>query len=269
MAMQFPNIDPVAIHLGPLAIHWYALAYLVGILGGWALAKYIIRMDGNKYRPNESDVDDFMTWAVLGVILGGRIGYVLFYNLPLYAEHPLEALKIWQGGMSWHGALIGVITVIVSYARLKKISVLRLADLFSAGATIGFFFGRIANFINGELYGRVTAMPWGMVFPRGGELPRHPSQLYQAGLEGLALFIILFAMAHVSKIRNTPGMISAAFLFFYGVFRFVIEFFREPDAQLGFIVDNLSMGQLLCIPVIGGGAFLFFFARYLKKKELK
>lgn len=267
MAIQFPNIDPVALHIGPLQIHWYALAYLAGILGGWWLAKYFIRMDQNRFRPNETDVDDFMTWAVLGVILGGRIGYILFYNLPLYLDRPLEALKIWEGGMSWHGALIGVITVIIAYAKLKKVQLLRLSDLFSIGATIGFFFGRIANFINGELFGRVTDSPWGVIFPRGGELPRHASQLYEATLEGLVLFLILFTMGHISKIRNSPGLISAAFLFFYGVFRFIIEFFREPDAQLGFIIGDLSMGQLLCLPVIGGGIFLFFFAKYLARKH--
>lgn len=269
MPIPFPNIDPVAVHLGPLAIHWYALAYLAGILGGWWLAKHICRLDNNRFRPNEADVDDFMTWAVLGVILGGRLGYILFYNLPVYMDHPLEALKIWQGGMSWHGALIGVITSIVSYAKIRKVELFRLADLFSVGATIGFFFGRIANFVNGELFGRVTDVPWGIVFPRGGELPRHPSQLYESVLEGLVLFIILTTMAHISKIRNTPGLISAAFLFFYGVFRFIIEFFREPDAQLGFIIEGLSMGQLLCMPVIAGGVIVFFIAHKLKAKHVQ
>lgn len=269
MAIAFPNIDPVAIHLGPLSIHWYALAYLAGILGGWWLAKRIVRLDNNKYRPNEADIDDFMTWAVLGVILGGRIGYILFYNFHVYLENPLEALKIWQGGMSWHGALIGVITVIIAYAKLKKVELFRLSDLFSVGATIGFFFGRITNFINGELFGRVTDASWGIVFPRGGELPRHPSQLYEAALEGLVLFIILVTMAHVAKIRNTPGLISAAFLFFYGAFRFIIEFFREPDAQLGFIIGELSMGQLLCIPVMAGGIVVFAIAKKLKNRHVE
>ncbi|PZP55326.1 MAG: prolipoprotein diacylglyceryl transferase [Micavibrio aeruginosavorus] len=269
MSLSFPNIDPVAIHLGPLAIHWYALAYLAGILGGWFLAKHIARLDQNRYRPNEADIDDFMTWAVLGVILGGRIGYILFYNFHIYAEHPLEVLKIWQGGMSWHGALIGVITVIISYAKIKKVELFRLADLFAVGATIGFFFGRIANFVNGELFGRVTESPFGIIFPRGGELPRHPSQLYEAALEGLVLFIILVTMAHISKIRNTPGLISAAFLFCYGCFRFIIEFFREPDAQLGFIVGDLSMGQLLCMPVIAGGILVFIIAQKLKARHVQ
>ncbi len=266
VALQFPNIDPVAVHLGPLAIHWYALAYLAGILGGWWLAKYICRLDNNKFRPNETDIDDFITWAVPGVILGGRLGYILFYNLPIYIEHPLNALKVWQGGMAWHGALIGVITVTALYSWKHKVTFLRLTDLFSVGATIGFFFGRIANFVNGELFGRVTDVPWGMIFPRGGDLPRHPSQLYQASLEGFVLFFILFFMIRNEKIRNTPGLVSAAFLFFYGVFRFVIEFFREPDAQLGFIFDGLSMGQLLCIPVIALGIIIFIIAKKLSAK---
>ena len=269
MAIAFPNIDPVAVHLGPLQIHWYALAYLAGILGGWMLAKRICRLDDNRHRPNETDIDDFMTWAVLGVILGGRIGYILFYNFPIYMEHPLEALKIWEGGMSWHGALIGVITSIVSYSKVKKVELFRLADLFSVGATIGFFFGRIANFVNGELFGRVTDAPWGVIFPRGGDLPRHPSQLYEAALEGAVLFIILCTMIHISRIRNTPGLVSAAFLFFYGTFRFIIEFFREPDAQLGFIFEGLSMGQLLCMPVIIGGIGVFFLARHLQAKNVE
>lgn len=269
MAIAFPNIDPVAIHLGPLSIHWYALAYLAGIMGGWWLAKRICRLDNNQYRPNENDVEDFMTWAVLGVILGGRIGYILFYNFHVYLENPLEVFKIWQGGMSWHGALIGVITVIIAYAKLKKVELFRLSDLFSVGATIGFFFGRITNFINGELFGRVTEAPWGIVFPRGGELPRHPSQLYEAALEGLVLFLILITMARISKIRNTPGLISAAFLFFYGAFRFIIEFFREPDSQLGFIVGNLSMGQLLCLPVMAGGVVVFVIAKKLKSRHVQ
>lgn len=267
MAIPFPDIDPVALQIGPLAIHWYALAYLAGILGGWWLAKRIVRLDGNRFRPNENDIDDYMTWAVLGVILGGRLGYILFYNLPVYAEHPLDALKIWQGGMSWHGALIGVITSIIAYSRIKKVELFRLSDLFSVGATIGFFFGRITNFINGELFGRVTDMPWAVVFPRGGEEPRHPSQLYEATLEGLVLFIILVTMAHISKIRNTPGLISAMFLVGYGVSRFIIEFFREPDVQLGFVVGQLSMGQILCLPVIAGGFIVLGFALKCKKRH--
>ena len=267
MALQFPNIDPVAVHLGPLQIHWYALAYLAGFLGGWWLAKYLCRLDKNRYRPNETDIDDFMTWAILAVLLGGRIGYVLFYDFHRYLSEPLEALKIWHGGMSWHGGLIGVVTATVIYAYRKNVSLLRLTDLFSASATIGFFFGRIANFINGELYGRVTDVPWAFIFPRGGDEPRHPSQLYQAGLEGLALFLILVSMMHIAKIRNTRGLVSAAFLFFYAAFRFIIEFFREPDAQLGYLALHLSMGQWLCVPVMLGGILLAFISLRIAKRE--
>lgn len=267
MALTFPNIDPVAIHLGPLEIRWYALAYLSGFLIGWWIAKYICRLDNDKYRPNSTYIDDFMTWAILGIILGGRLGYILFYNLPHYMEYPLDVFKIWQGGMAFHGALIGVIVVIFAYALIQKISILRLADLFAVSAPIGFFFGRLANFINGELYGRATTVDWGMVFPRGGDVVRHPSQLYQAGLEGAALFIILFTMAHIYRIRNCPGLISAAFMFFYGAFRFVIEYFREPDAQLGLFFNAFSMGQMLCVPMMLGAIILVFIARYAQKRD--
>ena len=268
MALKFPEIDPVALHLGPFAIHWYALAYLAGFLIGWWITKFICRLDQNKYRPRSEDMDDFMSWIILSVLLGGRLGYILFYNFPFYMENPLSVLKIWQGGMSFHGALIGVISVIILYARNKKIPMLRLADLCSIAAPVGFFFGRIANFINGELYGRATDMPWGIVFPGGGDLPRHPSQLYEALLEGLILFTILIVMAHRSQIRNHPGLISAAFLFFYGLFRFSIEYVRQPDAQLGLFLNTLSMGQLLCIPMMLGGVLLVYISRHQHKRAV-
>lgn len=263
----YPNIDPIALRLGPVEIHWYALSYLAGFLVGWAIAKYICRRDANQFRPNSEDVDDFMSWAILSVLLGGRIGYILFYNLPYYLDNPLGVVQVWKGGMSFHGALVGLISTIILYAVIKKISVLRLADLASVAAPIGFFFGRIANFVNGELYGRVTDSQWGMVFPDGGPLPRHPSQLYEAVLEGAVLFTIVFSLAHVKKIRHSPGLISAAFLFFYGLFRFMIEYVREPDAQLGLFADTFSMGQLLCMPMMAGGIFMIFVSRYFKKKN--
>lgn len=260
MALAFPNIDPVAIHIGPLMIHWYALAYLGGFLLGWWYALSWCRLDQNKIRPTTDDIDDFMTWAILGIILGGRLGYILFYNLPHYLEYPLDILKVWQGGMAWHGGLIGVIAVVFTYSHLKKIPVLRLGDVFACSAPIGFGLGRLANFINGELYGRVTDAPWGMVFPGGGDLPRHPSQLYQATLEGLVLFSILFVLARIDSIRHRPGLLSAAFLFFYGLFRFIAEFFREPDVQLGFFFSGVTMGQILCIPMFIGAAVIAFIA---------
>lgn len=265
MALQFPQIDPVAIHLGPLAIHWYALAYLAGFLCGWWIVKYICRLDNNVHRPNSEDMDDFMTYAILSILLGGRIGYILFYNLPHYIDNPLDIIKLWQGGMSFHGGLIGVVSVIIIYARIKKIELLRLADLFAVAAPVGFFFGRIANFINGELYGRVTDASWGMVFPKGGPEPRHPSQLYEATLEGLVMFIALFAMAHNPKIRNSPGLISAGFMGIYGVSRFLIEYVRQPDEQLGLFFGFISMGQLLCIPMFIVCAILIVYANRRKK----
>lgn len=267
MALDFPNIDPVAIHLGPIAIHWYALAYLSGFLIGWWVAKYICRMDQNRFRPHEADIDDFMSWAILSILLGGRLGYILFYNLPHYIEYPLDVLKLWQGGMAFHGALIGVISVCIFYSWKKKVSLLRLADLFAVAAPVGFFFGRIANFINGELFGRPTDVAWGVIFPNGGPEPRHASQLYEAALEGAFMFAVLFALSHVSKIRNTPGLLSAGFLFIYGGSRFIIEFYRQPDPQLGLFFDTFSMGQLLCLPMILGGFVMIAVARIAKRKN--
>lgn len=267
MALQFPDIDPVALHLGPLQIHWYALAYLAGFLIAWWVAKYICRLDQDKFRPNQNDVDDFMSWAILAVLLGGRLGYIFFYNMPHYMEYPLDIFKIWQGGMSFHGALIGIITACIVYTRAKKISLFRLSDLAAVASPVGFFFGRIANFVNGELYGRPTDVPWGVIFPRGGPEPRHASQLYEAALEGLFMFIVLFALAHCSKIRNSPGLLSAGFLFIYGCSRFIIEFFREPDAQLGLFFGEVSMGQILCMLMILGSFVVVGLSRHLAKKN--
>src|SRR5690606_14737379 len=189
MALTFPNIDPVAIALGPVQIRWYALAYLVGILLAWVYAVWIVRKDD--IRPNKEDIEDFIPYAVLGVILGGRIGYVLFYQFDFYMANPAQILQIWNGGMSFHGGASGVIVALIAYAKIKGFDMWRLGDLAAASVTIGLFLGRIANFINGELFGRVTDVSWGMVFPHGGEEPRHPSQLYEAFLEGAVLFTIL------------------------------------------------------------------------------
>jgi phosphatidylglycerol---prolipoprotein diacylglyceryl transferase len=260
VAIAFPDMDPVALAIGPLQIHWYALSYVAGFLLGWALARHVCRLDKNKFFITEDQIDDFMTWAILGIILGGRIGYVLFYNLPAYMDDPVQALKIWQGGMAWHGGLIGTIVACLSYCYLKKIPLLRLTDIFAVCAPIGFFLGRIANFINGELYGRVTTAPWGVIFPAGGLEPRHPSQLYQSVAEGLLLLILMVVLVHRDKIRHKMGVLSGIFLIWYGLARFGVEFFREPDAQLGFIFAFLSMGQILCLPMIAGGLFLIFYA---------
>lgn len=249
MMWEFPNIDPVAIAIGPLAIRWYALAYLAGIILGWRYCMMLAGLDQGT-RPTKQDVDDFLPWAVAGVILGGRIGYVLFYQHAHYFAHPIEILKIWQGGMSFHGGAIGVIIMLFVFPWLRGFAPLRLADYVCAAVPIGLFFGRIANFINGELYGRVTDSAWGMVFPRGGELPRHPSQLYEAGLEGLVLFLILMVLVLTPDVRRRPGIVAGAFLAWYGMFRAFIEFFREPDAYLGLIGGVISMGQILSLPMI-------------------
>lgn len=261
MALEFPNIDPVALSLGPLQIHWYALAYVVGFIAAWRLAVRICRLDGNPdARPNENDIDDYISWAILGVLLGGRLGYVLFYNLPVYMDNPSEALKVWHGGMSFHGGVIGVVISLMLFSKMKKVPFWRLADTAAAVTPIGFFLGRLANFVNGELYGRPTDAPWGIIFPRGGEDPRHPSQLYEAATEGILLFILLFTLIHIKSVRARAGTISALFMLGYGLSRFGCEFFREPDIQLGFILEQVTMGQILCIPMVIAGVVFYWMA---------
>jgi phosphatidylglycerol:prolipoprotein diacylglycerol transferase len=254
IAIAFPAIDPVAIQVGPLSIRWYALAYIAGILLGWWYMRSLTR------RPPQAltmrDVDDFVVWATLGVVLGGRLGYVLFYKPGYYLHEPLEALALWQGGMSFHGGLIGVILAIVLFARQRKVSWLKVGDLTVCAVPIGLFFGRIANFVNGELFGRPSDAPWAMVFPHGGPEPRHPSQLYQAALEGLVLFVLLFVLARYTRALERPGFLGGVFLAGYGVARVVGEIFRQPDAHLGFLAFGATMGQLLSVPVLLAGVYL-------------
>ncbi len=267
MALSFPNIDPVALSLGPLDIRWYSLAYLAGFLIGWKVALYLSGLSKNG-RPTREDIDNFLPFAVLGVILGGRIGYVLFYQSSVYLNDPLQALKIWQGGMSFHGGTIGVILALILFARIQKIPLLRLSDIVCVVVPIGLFFGRIANFINGELFGRVSNVPWAVVFPYGGAEPRHPSQLYEAILEGAVLFVILLFLYHKKSIRERSGIISGAFLMGYGLFRMFIEFYRQPDEYLGFIFGSISMGQLLSLPMVllGAGVITYSCRRNNKAK---
>ena len=261
MSIPYPDIDPVAIALGPIHIRWYALAYLSGILLGWLYCRAVAYKDEIKgLRPNREDIDNFITFSVLGIILGGRFGYVLFYQSRYYFSHPLEILEIWHGGMSFHGGALGVIIALIGFSRYYKLPLLRLADIICASVPIGLFFGRIANFINGELYGRVTDVSWGVVFPGGGDLPRHPSQLYEASLEGVLLFGILALLIWQDKIRSKSGIVTGAFLAGYGMVRFFLEQFREPDAYLGFIAGGLTMGQLLCLPMIALGLGVIFYA---------
>jgi phosphatidylglycerol:prolipoprotein diacylglycerol transferase len=258
-ALPFPIIDPVLVQIGPLAIRWYALAYIAGILGGWWLARRLVAL-----RPEvatRQQIDDFVTWTTLGIILGGRLGYVLFYRPDHYLAHPLDILKVWEGGMSFHGGALGVIVAIFLFCRQERLDPLGFADRVTAVVPIGLCLGRLANFINAELWGRVSDVPWAMVFPTGGPEPRHPSQLYQAGMEGVLLFILLQVLVHNPAIRARRGFVAGAFLAGYGVARFVGEFFRQPDAFLGFLFAGATMGQLLSLPMILAGAFLMLRAR--------
>jgi phosphatidylglycerol:prolipoprotein diacylglycerol transferase len=252
LAIPFPAFDPVLISFGPIAIRWYALAYIVGILLGWLYARTLIKAEslwGGPVPLTVDDFDDFVLWVTLGIILGGRTGYVLFYNLPYFIENPLEIFQLWKGGMSFHGGFIGCLIVIFLFARFRHISFLSLGDLTCAAATIGLFLGRIANFINGELWGRPTDVPWAMAFPNAGPEPRHPSQLYEATLEGLVLFIVLALLIRAGALKR-PGFITGAFALGYGIARSICEFFREPDAQLGFLWGGLTMGILLSLPLM-------------------
>ena len=264
MAFDFPAIHPVAFSLGPLAVRWYALAYLAGFLLGWRYALWLAGLDKDK-GPTKDHVDDFLPWTIVGVILGGRLGYILFYQPDFYFANPGEALKLWHGGMSFHGGALGVITALVVYPYIKKIPHLRLADIICACVPVGLFFGRIANFINGELYGRVSDVPWAVKFPAGGFEPRHPSQLYEAGLEGALLFLILFALIRSDAVRNRPGIVSGVFLLGYGLFRAFVEFFREPDEQIGLLMGLISMGQILSAPMMAAGAGLVIYALVRRK----
>jgi phosphatidylglycerol:prolipoprotein diacylglycerol transferase len=265
-ALPFPAIDPVALEIGPLFgigpldIRWYALAYLAGFVLGWQYCMWAAARNPGPPRP--VDYDDFLTWAVIGVILGGRTGYVLFYNLPYYLEHPADILQMWHGGMSFHGGFLGMLAAAVLFSRSRGFAPLAFGDLLACAAPIGLFFGRIANFINGELWGRVTDVPWAVVFPRAvPPLPRHPSQLYEAVLEGLVLFTVLFLLSRIPAVRNRPGTLTGAFFIGYGLARTTVEFFREPDQQLGFLFAGATMGQLLSLPMIAIGVGLILYAR--------
>jgi phosphatidylglycerol:prolipoprotein diacylglycerol transferase len=267
LVLTYPQIDPVLIEIGPIAIRWYALAYIAGILLGWWYAVRLVRKatlwtawDGE---PPMSDrqIDDFILWATLGIILGGRIGYILFYGLvyqPDVYGDPMNWIRIWEGGMSFHGGLIGVIVAIVMFSIIKRLNMVRVGDLVASVVPIGLFFGRIANFVNGELWGKKTDVPWAMVFPTGGEHPRHPSQLYEALLEGVVLFLILRILATRFRAFDRPGVITAAFLFFYGLFRIVGEVYRDSDQLIG--DGTISMGQALSGAMFVGATFFAWWA---------
>lgn len=261
--IPFPNIDPVLFQIGPFAICWYALAYIVGIVAGWRYAVRMVdtpRLWRGPAPATRLQIDDLLLYVTLGIILGGRIGYVLVYNFAAYIRNPLTIFEVWQGGMSFHGGATGVLIAVTLFAWVKGINPLSLADLASAVAPIGLFLGRCANFINGELWGRPTDVPWAMVFPTGGPLARHPSQLYEAALEGLVLFIVLRLLTHHFDALKRPGVVLGSFVAGYGVARTVCEFFREPDAQLGFLWEGLTMGMMLSIPMIVVGLAIVWWA---------
>ena len=253
--MFINNFDPVAFSLFSLEFRWYSLSYIFGILAGWVLAKEIFIKEENL----KEKFDDYITFIILGIIIGGRLGYVVFYNFDYYLENTVEIFKIWNGGMSFHGGLLGVIVVSIWFAKKHNHNSYIYLDVVSLVAPVGIFFGRIANFINSELYGKETNLPWGVKFEKIDEIYRHPSQLYEAFFEGLLLFIILICFCKSSSAKN-PGFVSGIFLIFYSTFRFLIEFLRIPDEQLGYVLFSFSMGQILCL-------VFFIFGSYLTLKK--
>lgn len=270
--MPFPDIDPVAVAIGPIAIRWYALAYIAGLVLGWWGARRLAAADrlwGDVRRPTPVAIDDLVVWVAIGLILGGRIGYVLFYNLEAYLSNPLEILAVWRGGMAFHGGLIGAVVAMILFARSRGLPFLPILDLVAVVTPIGLFFGRIANFINGELWGRPAPdFPYAVVFPYAGDVPRYPSQLFEAAGQGLLLFLVMLIAVAVAGFRK-PGLLAGVFGIGYGLARIATEFFREPDPQLGFLfgreVDALSggvtMGMLLSLPLVLGGIVLVLIAR--------
>lgn len=258
-AIPFPALDPVALQIGPISIRWYALAYMAGLLIGWRYMRAVA-----SWPPRVLDakaVDDFLLWATFAIILGGRIGYVLFYQPVHFFQNPEDIVAVWKGGMSFHGGLLGMVLAIVFYARRQRVPAFALSDRVACVVPIGLFFGRVANFINGELFGRPADVPWAIVFPGGGPLPRHPSQLYEASLEGIVLFLILFAASRSQAVRARYGLLTGLFLCGYAIFRSTGELFREPDAHIGFLAGGVTMGQILSLPLLLAGLFLIARAR--------
>ena len=249
------DMDPVAVSFWKITIRWYALAYIIGLISGWKIAVYLSREPGCAF--DEDDANDFPTWVLVGLMGGARLGYVVFYKPFYYLDHPLEVLQIWQGGMSFHGGLLGIFLAAVLFAQRRRVALGALTDLVVLVSPIGLFLGRLANFVNGELWGRPTDGSFGIIFPNAGAQPRHPSQLYEALLEGLLTFIILWVVR--KRVRHlNHGVLSGTFLALYGTFRFIVEFFREPDRHLGFVLGELSMGQLLCVPMVLAGCIVIW-----------
>ncbi|MCD2184356.1 prolipoprotein diacylglyceryl transferase [Rhizobium sp. GN54] len=264
--IAFPNIDPVAFSIGPVAVHWYGLAYVVGIMLGWFYARRLVsRADlWPKDTPpmTLAQLDDFLVWAALGVILGGRIGYILFYDFAAIVDDPLRAFQIWNGGMSFHGGFTGTTIAMILFARRHGIRIWSLFDIVAAVVPIGLFFGRIANFVNGELWGKLSGTPWAFVFPNAGPFARHPSQLYEAALEGIVLLALLAIAIYAFKALKRPGLVTGMFVAGYALCRIFVEFFREPDAQLGYLFGGwLTMGMLLSLPMLALGIWAMLRAR--------
>ena len=271
LTITFPLFDPVAISFGWIVIRWYALAYIGGIVLGWIYARSLVKKErlwGGPAPITLVQLDDFILWVTIGIIVGGRTGYVLFYNPAFFIQHPAEILQLWNGGMSFHGGFLGCVAAVMLFARKNGIPILSLGDITTAVGPIGLFLGRLANFINSELWGRTadSSVPWAMVFPNGGPLPRHPSQLYEAGLEGILLFTILAVMIRMGALKR-PGLILGSFITIYALARITSEFFREPDPQLGFLWGGLTMGMLLSVPMIIAGAILIMMAWRRKAPE--
>tara|TARA_Y100000590_G_C15704497_1_gene1008077 strand:+ start:21 stop:827 length:807 start_codon:yes stop_codon:yes gene_type:complete len=261
------NFDPVLVDFGFIQIRWYSIAYIVGITLGWLYAIIIIKKTSTKHNivlVNTKSFDDLIIYLIFGIIIGGRLGYVFFYDFNYFIENYIEILKIWKGGMSFHGGLFGVIIATLFFAKNKKISFFKFTDIISCVAPIGLFMGRIANFINGELIGKTTNLPWAVIFPGGGNMPRHPSQLYEAFLEGVLLFILINYLALKKNFLLKTGYISAIFLIFYSLLRIFVENFREPDSHLGYYFNYFSMGTLLSIITLAIGCLIIFL---LKKNE--
>src|SRR5277367_5691287 len=260
LTIAFPVFDPVAFALGPFVVRWYALAYIGGIVLGWIYARALIKNEtlwGGPSPVSLLQMDDFVLWVTIGIILGGRTGYVLFYNPVFFIQHPAEIFELWKGGMSFHGGFLGCVVAVIVFSRRNGLPILSLGDIVTAVGPIGLFLGRIANFINSELWGRAADpnLPRAMIFPNGGPLPRHPSQLYEAGLEGIVLFTALAVMIRLGALKR-PGLILGSFITIYGFARIAGEFFREPDPQLGFLWGGLTMGMLLSVPMIIVGAII-------------
>lgn len=248
--LQYPNINPEIVRVGPFAVRWYGMMYLIGFASSYLLVKYQLKKSGSR---NGVDIDSLYSYVILGLLAGARLGYVVFYNLPFYLSHPLELFAVWHGGMSFHGGLIGSVVAGYLFCKKMKLDFWQTADLVIVTAPIGLGLGRLGNFINGELYGRVTDVPWAMVFPSGGPALRHPSQLYEFFLEGVVLFVALWILR---KKHFKPGILTSLFLILYGAFRFFAEFFREPDAQLGYVLGMLTMGQVLSLSMLLAGLVL-------------